>query len=136
MSLKRLLAHVGHDEMLWTILRLSLAGLIAAHGLARITNGAVTPFGEWLDNQGLFFGAAIAWSITVLEIAGTFLIAIRKHVFPLTVLFICIYLVGLFMVHAPHGWFVVGLGRNGMEYSVLLIVCLLITGLHYRQHTN
>jgi putative oxidoreductase len=25
----------------------------------------------------------------------------------------------------PHGWFVVGLGRNGMEYSVLLIVCLL-----------
>ena len=29
------------------------------------------------------------------------------------------------MVHAKAGWFVVGAGRNGMEYSVLLIVCLL-----------
>ena len=28
------------------------------------------------------------------------------------------------MVHMPAGWFVVGLGRNGMEYSVLLIACL------------
>ena len=28
------------------------------------------------------------------------------------------------MVHMPAGWFVVGLGRNGMEYSALLIVCL------------
>lgn len=32
---------------------------------------------------------------------------------------------GIVLVHAPEGWFVVGLGRNGMEYSVLLIVCLL-----------
>ncbi|HKJ16853.1 MAG TPA: hypothetical protein VJ984_05875 [Xanthomonadales bacterium] len=36
-----------------------------------------------------------------------------------------IYAVGIVLVHAPEGWFVVGLGRNGMEYSVLLIVCLL-----------
>ena len=30
------------------------------------------------------------------------------------------------MVHWPVGWFVVGGGRNGMEYGVLLIVCLAI----------
>ena len=28
------------------------------------------------------------------------------------------------MVHGPEGWFVVGGGRNGVEFSVLLICCL------------
>ena len=32
---------------------------------------------------------------------------------------------GIVLVHAPSGWFVVGGGRNGMEYSVLLIAVLL-----------
>ncbi|NOT35288.1 MAG: hypothetical protein HOP12_14180 [Candidatus Eisenbacteria bacterium] len=31
-------------------------------------------------------------------------------------------------VHAKAGWFVVGAGRNGAEYSVLLIVALLCVG--------
>ena len=35
------------------------------------------------------------------------------------------------LVHAPAGWFVVGLGRNGAEYSVLLIACLLCVGLQH-----
>ena len=39
-----------------------------------------------------------------------------------------VYLAGIVLVHAPAGWFVVGLGRNGMEYSVLLIACLLLVG--------
>ena len=28
---------------------------------------------------------------------------------------------GIWLVHAPNGWFVVGGGRNGVEYSVCLI---------------
>ena len=31
---------------------------------------------------------------------------------------------GIALVHAPAGWFVVGLGRNGVEYSVLILFCL------------
>ena len=37
------------------------------------------------------------------------------------------------LVHLPAGWFVVGLGRNGMEYSVLLIACLLLVGWQHRR---
>ena len=44
-----------------------------------------------------------------------------------------IYAVGIAMVHAREGWFVVGAGRNGAEYSVLLIVCLLCVGLQHVQ---
>lgn len=32
---------------------------------------------------------------------------------------------GILLVHAREGWFVVGGGRNGMEYSVLLISSLI-----------
>jgi putative oxidoreductase len=32
---------------------------------------------------------------------------------------------GILLVHRPEGWFVVGRGRNGMEYSVLLIAVFL-----------
>ena len=33
------------------------------------------------------------------------------------------------MVHAPNGWFVVGAGRNGAEYSVLIIASLVAVAL-------
>ena len=120
------------DQRLWTVLRLTLAALLAAHGWARLLNDAVTPFGAWLDGQGLLVGPLIAWAVTGYEIVGTVLLAARRFVWPLTIGFSLIYLAGLVLVHAPAGWFVVGLGRNGMEYSVLLIVALLCVGLHER----
>ena len=39
-------------------------------------------------------------------------------------MFAAIYIAGVVLVHAREGWFVVGAGRNGVEYSVLLIACL------------
>ncbi|WP_295793028.1 hypothetical protein [Mucilaginibacter sp.] len=35
-----------------------------------------------------------------------------------------VLVVGIFLDHMHDGWFVVGGGRNGMEYSVVLIACL------------
>jgi putative oxidoreductase len=110
-------------------LRLLLAGLIAAHGWARWYYGGVAPFGTWLDGLGFPFGMAIAAGVTVVEIAGTPLFAAGRLVLPLSLLYSAIYLMGIALVHAKAGWFVVGLGRNGMEYSVLLIAGLLIVGL-------
>ena len=120
------------DEKLWMVLRLTLAGLLAAHGWARLLNGAVEPFGLWLDGLGFVIGAGIAWGVTIFEIVGTLLLAAGRFVFPLALVFAAIYIAGLILVHLPEGWFVVGLGRNGMEYSVLLIITLICVGLHYR----
>jgi putative oxidoreductase len=114
------------------LIRLTLAGLIAAHGWARLLAGAVDPFGTWLGTQGIPLGMAVAWGITVIEIAGSPLLALGRLVFPLSVAFAAIYAAGIAMVHMHAGWFVVGLGRNGMEFSVLLIVCLLCVGLQER----
>lgn len=115
----------------WAVVRLTLAALLAAHGWARFLAGGVAPFGDWLDGLGFPFGLAIATFITGFEIVGTILLALGKLVFPLTLVYACIYTMGIALVHAQAGWFVVGLGRNGSEYSVLLIICLLCVGLQH-----
>lgn len=38
--------------------------------------------------------------------------------------FVIQMLFGIYLVHLKHGWFVVGHGFNGMEYSVTLIAAL------------
>lgn len=116
----------------WLLLRCLLAAFIAAHGWARLVVGGVVPFGDWLSGQGIPGGFYIAAGITAVEIIGTPLFALGIRVFPLSVVYSAIYLVGIVMVHLPAGWFVVGLGRNGAEYSVLLIACLLLVGVQHR----
>lgn len=112
----------------WTILRIVLAGLIAAHGWSRLLSGGSAPFGEWLTAQGVPLGTWIAWTITAVEVLGTPLLALGRWVFPLTLMYSAIYATGIALVHAKDGWFVVGAGRNGAEYSALLIVVLLCVG--------
>ena len=107
------------------VLRLVIACLLAAHGWARLISGGVIPFGGWLDSIGFApLGFAIAAAVTAYEIVGTILLALGRWVTWLCLGSCAIYATGLVLVHWPAGWFVVGLGRNGMEYSVLLIACL------------
>lgn len=127
----QLTSYTGRSELGWLVLRLALAGLIAAHGWVRWLGGGVPVFGEWLTSQGLPLGYAIAAAVTTIEILGTVLLAAGRMVAPLTLAFASIYALGIYMVHAPEGWFVVGKGRNGVEYSVLLIVTLLCLGLQH-----
>jgi putative oxidoreductase len=110
------------------LLRIVLAALLLAHGVVRFWHGGVAPFGQWLDGQGIPFGLGVAWFITVWELTATWLLAFgpKRWLPPLCSVFIAIYACGLWLVHAPEGWFVVGAGRNGMEYSALLIACLLL----------
>ena len=122
----------NRSQLAWTVLRVTLAGLIAAHGWMRFLGGGVEPFAGWLDSQGIPLGAVVAWGVTAVEIVGTPLLLWGRYlVFPLTLLYSAIYVFGIVLVHAPAGWFVVGAGRNGAEYSVLLIVALLCVGLQH-----
>ncbi len=119
-------------ESVLLVQRILLSGIISAHGWARWLSEAVEPFGAWLNGQDFPFGLAIAYLITAIEILGAPLLAFGRFTVALCLLYATIYIVGIFLVHAPVGWFVVGLGRNGMEYSVLLVVCLL--GIAYQHY--
>ncbi|WP_338426985.1 DoxX family protein [Sphingopyxis kveilinensis] len=118
-------APADRAERVLDILRITVALLILIHGVYRLAADIVVPFGTWLDSLGFPYGYGWAMAVTIYELVGPALMLARRwtslaalgHAFILTL--------GLFLVHMPAGWFVVGGGRNGMEYSVFLIVSLL-----------
>jgi putative oxidoreductase len=107
------------------IVRVAAAAMMIIHGSYRILAGGVAPFGEFLGSQGLPAGVAlgVAWLLTVVEIVGGVLLLAGRFLRPLCIWFSLELLAGIALVHFREGWFVVGGGRNGFEYSVLLIVC-------------
>ena len=112
--------------------RLLVALLIGIHGWYRLHAGTSSGFGDWLATQGIPLAHAVAWGVTIGEVVGSSCLAIGVCVRPFALLFMAIYAMGIVLVHAPEGWFVVGAGRNGMEYSVLLIGSLTLVALRIR----
>ena len=112
-----------------TLLRVSVALLMLIHGAARAWLGIVDDFGVVLGLWGFPAGHALAWTITVVEIVGGLALAAGWLVRPLAVWFALQLVAGVYLIHWRAGWFVVGAGRNGMEYSVLLIACVVVIAL-------
>ena len=113
--------------------RLLVALLVGVHGWYRLIEGSSPLFGEWLATQHVPFAQAVAWGVTISEVIGSACIALGLCIRPFALLLIAIYTTGIVLVHAPDGWFVAGAGRNGMEYSVLLIGSLLLVALRIRE---
>lgn len=105
----------------WHCLRALPAIMMVIHGSARLIAGGVVPFGGFLGSLGLPAGVVVAGALTAVEIAGGLTLAAGWFVRPLCLWFVAEHAVGILTVHAPEGWFVVGLGRNGMEYSLVLL---------------
>lgn len=113
-------------------LRLIVALIMLTHGIGRIYYGSVGGFGEFLTLHNFPLGFYLAWALTIFEIVASVLIAVGFYVAPLAIIFILHLLCGIFMVHLKDGWFVVGAGRNGAEFSVLLIASFIALAIsHY-----
>jgi putative oxidoreductase len=112
-----------------TLLRAAVASVFVIHGLARTVLGTVGGFGEYLSGSGFPAGAAIAWTLTIVEIVGVAALGLGLLVRPLTLWFGLQIATGIAMIHGQAGWFVVGHGRNGAEYSALIIACLVAVAL-------
>lgn len=104
-----------------TIIRVATAGNMLIHGISRIVTGGVTGFDGYLSSLG--FPPYSAWIITAFELTAAVLIMLNRWTSILSIFFCVELLMGIILVHGPEGWFVVGHGRNGSEYSVLLILC-------------
>lgn len=106
-------------------LRVVVAALMLIHGVARIYLGIVDDFGGFLTTHHFPAGFYLAWVITIFEIIGSIALALGYFVMPLALIFAVELICGILLVHLKEGWFVVGAGRNGVEYSVLLIAVFL-----------
>lgn len=108
-----------------TALRVVVGLLIFIHGVTRTYLGIVDDFGVFLNETGFPLGGILAWTITTIEIVGSLTMIAGRWVRPLAIYFAAELFTGIVLVHWSSGWFVVGMGSNGMEYSVLLISVLL-----------
>lgn len=108
------------------IFRIGLALLMIAHGAMRIYQGTVSNFGDFLTSQGFPIGEVIAWGITCFELIGGLTLLINRYRKVICGLFALQLIMGIILVHAQFGWFVVGHGSNGVEYSFLLVIGFLV----------
>ena len=106
------------------IVRIVVALVLSVHSITRIINGDVAGFGEFLGSIGFPLGVALAWFITLSTLASSVALIIGRLVVPACICHMVVLVMGIFLDHMHDGWFVVGGGRNGMEYSVVLIACL------------
>lgn len=110
------------------LLRMGVAVIFLSHSLHGIfTGNDVNDFGNLFLNKIGFapFGVVLAWGVVISQIITSLLLVANKLVAISCVINILILMMGIITVHFAEGWYVVGAGRNGMEFSFILIVVLL-----------
>lgn len=109
------------------LLRIAVAVILLTHSVFGMFNNGINDFGNLYLNQIGFapFGVFLAWSIKLSHVVAALLLLANKYVKPAGFITIFILVMGIVLVHFQEGWFVVGGGRNGVEYNFLLICVLL-----------
>ncbi len=110
-----------------SILRIALIVVFLTHSIAGMFNNGVNDFGNLYLNQVGFapFGVAIAWLVKFSHVGLVFSLLTDRYLKFMVVTTLLVLVSGIVMIHFKEGWFVVGGGRNGMEFNFLLIMCLL-----------
>ena len=108
------------------LVRIALILVFLMHSIPSILNGDVYDFGtKYLDTVGFApIGLYLAWLIKLSHLG--LVIALITNIWLKTLIYITILIlsVGIYMVHLPYGWYVIGGGRNGVEFNIFLILAL------------
>jgi len=110
------------------LLRFGVATIFLSHSLHGIfTGNDVNNFGNLFLNKIGFspFGVFIAWGVVISQTITSLLLVANKVVKISSIINIVILVFGIITVHFAEGWYVVGAGRNGMEFSFILIIALI-----------
>lgn len=107
------------------LLRILTGFIFVSHGAARLYYDSVSSFGGFLNSKGFVIGVFLAWAVTLGEIISGTLLAIGYKVKICVIFHTLIVTLGIFLVHFSNGWFTVGHGSGGVEYSLVLLAVLL-----------
>ena len=109
------------------ILRIAVAIILLMHSIPGMFNNGIHDSGALYLNQVGFspVGVPLAWAIKLSHVVCALCILFNRFIKWPVMITILILIVGIFMVHLPEGWYVVGGGRNGIEFNFLLIAVLL-----------
>ncbi len=118
------------------VLRVMISVCMIAHASQRFYFNSINGFGDFLNAKGFLIGVPMAWGITLFELIGGLAILLNYFTRWISLVWAVQLLMGIILVHAQHGWFVVGPSTGGVEYSLLLIVCLLVLHAHADSHNK
>lgn len=109
------------------ILRIAIVIILLMHGIPGMFNNGINDFGNLYLNQIGFapVGLYLAWIIKLSHVACALLLMINRYTKIACIVTIFILVMGIVLIHFKEGWYVVGGGRNGMEFNFLLIAALI-----------
>ena len=109
------------------LLRFAVAVILLVHSVFGMFDGGINAFGNLYLNQIGFapFGVYLAWAIKLSHVGAAVCLLLNKYLKIASITTIFILTIGIIIIHFKEGWFVVGGGRNGMEFNLLLIFVLL-----------
>jgi len=120
----------GHEAV--DLVKLAVCAIILTHGIHRYLYGEIQPLGQFLAQTGFPAPLAEAHLVNLAETGGVLLIALGLLVRPLCSVLVLIFLIGIALIHWQAGFFIVGPGEGGWEFSALLIACLTAVAIDYQ----
>ena len=117
---------INNSKVAYAILRYAIAIILLSHSVFGMFDGGINDFGNLYLNKVGFapFGVAVAWCIKLSHVFCAILLVLNKYTRLACFASIFVLITGIIMVHFKEGWFVVGGGRNGVEYNFVLICVL------------
>jgi putative oxidoreductase len=117
--------------------RFASASILIIHPIGGLRDPAgLNDLGLYFSSIGFPFGVQLVWGSMFLQIASSLALIARRLVVPACLGHMLVLCTGIWFFHAPH-WFVigpdniVGPGKEGVEYSTLLIACFVSILLAY-----
>ena len=109
------------------LLRFPVAVILLVHSVTGMFNNGINDFGNLYLNEIGFapLGVYLAWAIKLSHLFSAVCLLLNKFIKPACIITIFVLIMGIILVHFKEGWFVVGGGRNGVEFNFLLIFVLL-----------
>ena len=117
--------------------RIASASILIVHPIGGLSDPAgLNDLGLYFASLGFPLGVQLVWGSMFLQIASSLALIARRLVVPACFGHMLVLVTGICLFHAPH-WFVigpdnvVGPGKEGVEYSTLLITCFVSILLAY-----
>ena len=113
------------------VLRTGVAVILIMHSVPGMFDGGVNAFGNLYLNEIGFapFGVFLAWTIKLSHAVAAILLLANRYLSVAAFITLPTLIMGIIMIHFKEGWFVVGGGRNGMEFNILLMCALIYLAL-------
>ena len=108
------------------ILRVVVGVIFVAHGAPAVF-GSMEGTAAVMDSLGVPLPIVAAWAVKLLEFVGGISLIVGFLVTPVALLLATHMMVGIVLVHAARGFYVVGPDANsGIEFNLLLMAALLM----------